>query len=279
MTGAACFVSGEAVPGAAVQALFGKEPQLSLEQLDLVCTGALSSAASATKYAVAVAASRHAHSREVLAHVARSLQPGARLYVYESVLVEEQPSASGRADALKKDLVLSGFADIQQLPSPACGGLLVSAHLPLWALGSSAKLSLKRPQPSSVQPEAPPPAPATKAAAWKLAGDDDEDEELVDDEQLLTAEDKAAAAKPDDCEVGSSGRKACKNCTCGRAEAEASDGVKLTAEMLENAPESACGSCYLGDAFRCAGCPYRGMPAFQPGQKITLAANLLTADM
>ena len=50
------------------------------------------------------------------------------------------------------------------------------------------------------------------------------------------------AASADDCEVGSSGRKACKNCTCGRAEAEASDGVKLTPEMLENAPESACGS-------------------------------------
>ena len=78
----------------------------------------------------------------------------------------------------------------------SCTRVQVSAQLPQWALGSSAKLSLKRPQPSSVQPEAPPPAPAAKTAAWKLAADDGEDEELVDDEQLLTAEDKAAAAKP-----------------------------------------------------------------------------------
>eukprot|EP00775_Hariotina_reticulata_P005849 gene5849-6090_t len=106
--------------------------------------------------------------------------------------------------------------------------------------------------------------------------------ELVDDEELLTEEDRqrpAAAAKQDDCEVGAGGaRKACKNCTCGRAEAEAQgQKVQLTQEMLDN-PQSSCGNCSLGDAFRCAGCPYRGLPAFEPGKKITLAADFLTAD-
>lgn len=51
-----------------------------------------------------------------------------------------------------------------------------------------------------------------------------------------------------DCEVGTT-RKACKNCTCGRAEAEEKvQKLGLTAEQLNN-PQSACGNVIDVDLF------------------------------
>jgi hypothetical protein len=75
-------------------------------------------------------------------------------------------------------------------------------------------------------------------------------------------------------------KKACKDCTCGLADAQAGGVEKkavLTKEMLDN-PKSQCGSCGLGDAYRCAGCPYRGLPSFKDGEKITLPADFVLGE-
>lgn len=94
------------------------------------------------------------------------------------------------------------------------------------------------------------------AAAQPMEEDDDD---LIDEDELLDMAPAAAApAQPrgDDCETG---RGACANCSCGRAEAIYDE------EAAKEAP-SACGNCYLGDGFRCASCPHKGKPAFEPGE-------------
>lgn len=55
-------------------------------------------------------------------------------------------------------------------------------------------------------------------------------------------------------------KRRCANCSCSRSK-------EKTAELTSEKPKSNCGSCYLGDAFRCDGCPYKGMPAFKPGEE------------
>jgi hypothetical protein len=60
-------------------------------------------------------------------------------------------------------------------------------------------------------------------------------------------------------------KKACKDCSCGLKEQQ-----EAGEENAATAVTSSCGSCYLGDDHRCDSCPYRGMPAFKPGEKIVI---------
>lgn len=113
------------------------------------------------------------------------------------------------------------------------------------------------------------PVPTTtkkEKVSISLDGGLDADDDLIDEDGLLDAGDALLAPPPamseaatttDDC----GGRKACDNCTCGRAEQEAADAKP------KEAPKSSCGKCGLGDAFRCASCPYLGKPAFKPGEE------------
>lgn len=132
---------------------------------------------------------------------------------------------------------------------------------------------------------------AKKAAIWAL------DSPLLPDggRSLLTPEDKARpeCVIPDPNGKPVKRRRACKDCTCGLAEVEAEEAAQSAAglravqqsfflegdddipEQVKTATEgmegvwpqekraeakktSSCGSCYLGDAFRCTSCPYLG---------------------
>ncbi|KAF6254561.1 cytokine-induced anti-apoptosis inhibitor 1, Fe-S biogenesis-domain-containing protein [Scenedesmus sp. NREL 46B-D3] len=253
------------VPLAAVQSLIS-EQGISADQADVTTDPSSSTGTSGYARAVCVGSKADA---VLLGAVAKLLKPGAKALL--------QLHGGSEADA-SSALLLSGFADCQA--STSGGVTTVSAHLPDFAVGSKDSIKLK-PKPAAQAAAAD---ASSSKKAWLLAGDDFDDDdggELLDDDELLTEEDRQrpAAAKQDDCELGPGGaRKACKNCSCGRAEAEAA-GVKvaLTQDMLDN-PQSACGNCSLGDAFRCAGCPYRGLPAFEAGKKIQLTSDFLTAD-
>lgn len=145
---------------------------------------------------------------------------------------------------------------------------------------------------------------AAKSAIWAL------DSPMMEDggRSLLTPEDRARPECIYPSEEGKpvKRRRACKDCTCGLAELEKEEEERAASAVKEaqkayflegdddipdhikNAtigvegvwPEerraeakktSSCSSCYLGDAFRCASCPYLGLPPFKPGEKVEIS--------
>lgn len=121
-----------------------------------------------------------------------------------------------------------------------------------------------------------------------------EDDDLIDEDDLITADDMARPiVQPPECRPkAGKRRRACKDCTCGMKERiEAEDAAKRTAadkaltalkldsddlaevDFTVQGKVGSCGNCALGDAFRCDGCPYIGLPAFKPGEEVRLLNN------
>ncbi|KAI1925327.1 electron carrier [Ophidiomyces ophidiicola] len=132
---------------------------------------------------------------------------------------------------------------------------------------------------------------------FTVLGDEDgleDDEELIDEDTLLDEEDmRRPIVQPPECRPkAGKRRRACKDCTCGlaerlqeedrakRANADAAlETMKLGASDLAEVDFTvqgkvgSCGNCALGDAFRCDGCPYIGLPPFKPGEEVRLLNN------
>jgi len=206
----------------------------------------------------------------------RALRAGGRL-----VLVAPAAGAAGLASAA----LFAGFAKAAPLdgdvgPSYPLGGApaaVVAAEKPSWSAGAAFSLKTRQ----KVAKPAPAAAQLGGAAAFAAlaAAGPGAAVKLVSDADLLGfdagEEDAVRAEAMKDAEAGgcSARRTACANCTCGRAEVEKAEAegvkVELTDEMVNN-PQSACGNCSLGDAFRCSTCPYWGQPKFEAGEKVTL---------
>ncbi|XP_021724661.1 anamorsin homolog [Chenopodium quinoa] len=212
---------------------------------------------------IGVSKTRDFPAAPMLAELFRVLKPDGRVLICLSELVGDLPS-DNILSSLERKILVAGFLEpeaSQQQPDAFSGvqTIQVKAKKPSWKIGSSFSLKASKGLP-------------------KVQIDDDMD--LIDEDTLLTEEDLKKPQLPavGDCEVGST-RKACKNCSCGRAEEEQKvEKLGLKMEQLDN-PQSACGSCGLGDAFRCSTCPYKGLPAFKLGDKVSLSSNFLDADI
>lgn len=205
------------------------------------------------------------HTTEILGHFVKLMKPSGKLVVRNKT-----------QDGFKSTLLLSGFVNSEQKDDG-----LFYASKPNYEVGSGAKLSFAPKVKESV------------AKVWKL--DDTEEDDLINPDDLLDEDDKALPDPSSLRVCGTTGkRKACKDCSCGLAEELAGE-----AAPKNEIQKSSCGSvssfvevyslkltenfyflqCYLGDAFRCATCPYLGMPAFKPGEKIQITDNLLKGDL
>lgn len=213
------------------------------------------------------------HTQQWLLEIARVLRPGGIIVLQNPNSVNDDVKET--LSALERILLLAGFVLSEGADGSidGLGPLAVKGRKPAWETGSSFKLKKKVAQkPANVV--------TFDIPAFKVQLGDDLDD-LIDEDSLLTEEDLKKPDLPpvDDCEVGKAGRKACKNCTCGRVEMEEKpEKLGLPSDLLDN-PQSSCGSCGLGDAFRCSTCPYKGLPPFKLGEKISLSQSFLTADI
>jgi len=240
-------------------------------------------------------------SRQVVAKIFEALKPGGKLQSQDQSF-GSTPGAD-KTEAILAGLVLNDGPDggmVKPVDAGDTGVVLLKfgqkkdTQSAVRSNNGMAPLSLKR---KSVTQE-----PQGMAGVGFVDFGDDldipiitgEDDELVDEDDLLTEEDKIQGiVQPPECRPKTGKRRrACKDCTCGlkekleaedaeqRADADSAlSTLKLGADELAEVDFTiqgkvgSCGNCALGDAFRCDGCPYIGLPAFKPGEEVRLLNN------
>ncbi|OJI85643.1 electron carrier [Aspergillus tubingensis] len=219
-------------------------------------------------------------TRDVYTALVPCMKAGAKLQTQDNFFGEAEEREAVLAGLIKTD---AGFEKMDQPKSFA---------IPLRRNG-------KKKDAAKTETVAPTPAPAPPVqpvTVGMINNDDDyeNDDDLIDEDTLLSDEDLKRPIQPPECQPKPGRRRrACKDCTCGlaarleaeeQAEREKADKalnvMKLETEDLNEldftvqGKTGSCGNCALGDAFRCAGCPFIGLPAFKPGQEVQILENV-----
>ncbi|CAM9665568.1 unnamed protein product, partial [Ectocarpus fasciculatus] len=192
---------------------------------------------------------------------ARGLKAGGKVNVAAS-----SQGGEAAAAALKRALTFAGFLKVAANPEDSC---VLSGERAAWETGASApvRLSFGASKNGSRNGTNGNGSAAAAAAApsktWKLAMDDgeegaggEEDDDLIDEDALLESSapvKRASETAGDGCATK---RRACKDCSCGRAEMEMNGGgsnnnggaagplpVVSVGDDVDDALTSACGNC------------------------------------
>lgn len=184
-------------------------------------------------------------------------------------LFVEFASSQESAD-FESELKLTGYSNVKSEQDQDL--VAIYAEKPKFEVGAVSKLKF-----------ASKPAVVETKKVWQFTEDDINEDDLINTDDLLDELDLKKPEKEEaklDCGTSKEGKKkACKNCSCGLAEEIEQEASTKQKQNTVPAVKSSCGSCYLGDAFRCASCPYLGMPAFKAGEKISISEALLKADI
>ncbi|KAL9120048.1 MAG: hypothetical protein Q9187_003394 [Circinaria calcarea] len=242
-------------------------------------------------------------NRDVLARLVQSLKPNGRLRSQDGTFASTD--SEERREAILAGLLISddgatkpNYSDTQSVPlrfgkKKAEGGP-ASTTTPIGTGAASLNVNGKRANNPPIQP----------AGVGFVDFSDDfdvpveeenSDDELIDEDTLLDESDltRPVVQPPECAPKPGKRRRACKDCTCGlAAKLEAEDKAKRstadqalaklakldTDDLAEvdftvQGKVGSCGNCALGDAFRCDGCPYVGLPAFKVGEDVRLGVG------
>lgn len=233
---------------------------ITVEKAQIVLESEVTSQTNPTEFDGIIYQSSLADNTQILSKLSSFLKSGGHFVLREANLQE-------REKEIFMNLTIAGFVDIKKESSQFC------SVKPNWKIGSGQILPKKRSQ-GEEKKSTTASSNSSSSKVWALNASDITEEELEDESKLLEEEDLKIPKQTFDCETGPK-KKACKNCSCGKAEEEFQPEIKKPTETKTPPAKSSCGSCYLGDPFRCSTCPYLGKPAFKPGEEVKLDVDVI----